>query len=94
MSNVGQRERLTQDRVVKFFREELDYDYLGDWQDREGNRNIETVYLRRWSQSRCFRLRQEALRSNNGWVWECHVVYIKHAKFRTCSVIQTLKISA
>ena len=55
MSNVGQRERLTQDRVVKFFREELDYDYLGDWQDREGNRNIETVYLRRWSQSRCFR---------------------------------------
>lgn len=38
MSNVGQRERLTQDRVVKFFREELDYDYLGDWQDREGNR--------------------------------------------------------
>ena len=48
MSTVGQRERATQNRVVEFFQTELDYRYLGDWQDREGNRNIETGYLREW----------------------------------------------
>ena len=48
MSNVGQRERITQNRVVKFFQQTLDYDYLGDWQDREGNKNIEPEYLRQW----------------------------------------------
>lgn len=52
MSNVGQRERVTQDCAVKFFRDELGYDYLGDWQDRVGNRNIEPEYLRRWLLSR------------------------------------------
>lgn len=44
--NVGQREILTQQRVVKLFREQLGYDYLGDWTDRPGNRNIEEEYLR------------------------------------------------
>jgi type I restriction enzyme R subunit len=48
MSNVGQRERATQNRVVKFFQKELNYSYLGDWQDRQGNRNIEPIYLRAW----------------------------------------------
>ena len=48
MSNVGQRERATQNRVVEFFQKELNYAYLGDWQDREGNRNIEPKYLRAW----------------------------------------------
>lgn len=52
MSNVGQRERTTQDRVVEFFQRELNYDYFGDWHDREGNRNIEAEYLRRWLLSR------------------------------------------
>lgn len=52
MSNVGQRERATQDRVVEFFQQALGYDYLGDWQDREDNRNIEPEYLRRWLQTR------------------------------------------
>jgi type I restriction enzyme R subunit len=32
MSNVGQRERKTQSRVVNFFKEQLNYDYLGDWE--------------------------------------------------------------
>ena len=41
MSTVGQREKQTQKRVVKLFREQLGYDYLGDWTDRESNRNIE-----------------------------------------------------
>jgi type I restriction enzyme R subunit len=52
MSNVGQRERATQDRVIKFFQQELGYDYLGNWEEREGNRNIEPGYLRKWLLSR------------------------------------------
>jgi len=46
MSAVGQIEKKTQARVVKLFREQLGYDYLGDWTDREGNRNIEEKPLR------------------------------------------------
>jgi hypothetical protein len=38
---VGQIEKRTQARVVKLFRQTLRYDYLGNWIDREGNRNIE-----------------------------------------------------
>lgn len=52
MSNVGQRERATQSRVVQFFRNELGWRYLGDWHDREDNRNIEGNILRAWLQKR------------------------------------------
>ncbi|MGZ8157949.1 MAG: hypothetical protein ACXWT1_14325 [Methylobacter sp.] len=34
MAMVGQRERTTQNRVVKLFRDQLGYTYYGDWQDR------------------------------------------------------------
>ncbi|MGO2986125.1 MAG: type I restriction endonuclease, partial [Brevibacterium aurantiacum] len=46
MSTVGQIERKTQDRVVRFFRDYLGYEYGGDWQDRPGNANIEADHLR------------------------------------------------
>lgn len=52
MSNVGERERATQNRVVEFFQTELNYRYLGDWHDREANRNIESEYLREWLSGR------------------------------------------
>ena len=45
MSVVGQRERITQGRVVRFFRDCLGYDYLGNWNDR-ANGNIEEELLR------------------------------------------------
>ena len=45
MSNVGQIERRAQDRVVALFRDTLGYDYLGNWQDREGNSNVERQIL-------------------------------------------------
>jgi type I restriction enzyme R subunit len=48
MSNIGDRERATQNRVVKLFQDELDYDYLGDFSDREGNSNVEEELLREW----------------------------------------------
>ncbi|MDE3022611.1 MAG: type I restriction endonuclease subunit R [Pseudomonadota bacterium] len=48
MSNVGKIERETQNRVVKLFQSKLDYDYLGDWSDRVGNRNIDDALVRKF----------------------------------------------
>ncbi len=49
MSDIGQPERATQNRVVTLFQTELGYNYLGNWQDRPNNSNIEegilTAYL-------------------------------------------------
>ena len=50
MSAVGQREIVTQRRVVAFFQNVLGYDYLGDWKDRPGNSNVERNTLRNWLQ--------------------------------------------
>lgn len=48
MSKVGQVEKKTQDRVVMFFRDQLNYDYLGNWLERTDNKNIEVGLLRRY----------------------------------------------
>ena len=45
MNNVGQIERITQNRVVKLFQDELGYTYLGNWEERENNSNIEVDIL-------------------------------------------------
>lgn len=45
MSDVGQIERKTQDRVVKLFRDDLGYEYLGNWEYREGNSNVDLQLL-------------------------------------------------
>ena len=51
MNEVGQRERETQNRVVKLFQDRLGYNYLGNWENRENNSNIQeellTTYLKR-----------------------------------------------
>lgn len=51
MSAIDKPERVTQNRVIALFRDELGYSYLGDWTDRYGNSNIEegllTDYLTR-----------------------------------------------
>ena len=46
MSTVGQIERATQNRIVKLLQTKLGYDYLGNWEDRPDNQNIEEKYLR------------------------------------------------
>lgn len=40
-NQVGQIERATQQRVVKLFSETLGYDYLGNWSERVGTRNVD-----------------------------------------------------
>jgi type I restriction enzyme, R subunit len=48
VSTVGQRERATQNRVVQLFQTHLGYRYLGNWEARPNNRNIEADLLRSW----------------------------------------------
>jgi type I restriction enzyme R subunit len=51
MSDIGKKERETQNRVIALFQKELKYDYLGNWEERENNSNVEdellTAYLTR-----------------------------------------------
>lgn len=42
---IGQPERVTQNRVVALFRDELGYRTLGDWTDRPNNGNVEADLL-------------------------------------------------
>lgn len=52
MSTVGDRETSTQARVLTFFQKILGYTYLGNWQTRQGNSNIEKELLTDWLKSR------------------------------------------
>jgi len=48
VSTVGRRERVTQNRVVQLFQTHLGYAYLGNWEIRPNNRNIEAALLSQW----------------------------------------------
>jgi len=47
MTSIGQIERETQNRIVKLFKEQLGYRYLGNWEERGGS-NIEKEELRKY----------------------------------------------
>ncbi len=76
MAKVGQVERKTQNRIVKLFSKRLQYDYLGNWEERENNSNIEEELLRANLQKRKYsdtlikkaisELKKTANRSNIG----------------------------
>lgn len=38
---IGQKEKKTQDRIVELFQDKLDYTYLGNYEERENNSNVE-----------------------------------------------------
>jgi type I restriction enzyme R subunit len=59
--NVGQPERVTQNRVVALFRDELGYRHLGDWSDRDGNSNVEEKLLSAWLTRRGYTAAQIAV---------------------------------
>ena len=45
MSTVGQKEHATQNRVIKLFRERLDYTYLCNWEEEERAMPVEDGLL-------------------------------------------------
>lgn len=45
MSNIGQIERHSQNRIVKLFTEQLGYTNYGNWEERAKNSNIDETYL-------------------------------------------------
>ncbi|MBU4511138.1 HsdR family type I site-specific deoxyribonuclease [bacterium] len=50
--SVGQIERKTQDRIVALFCDRLNYKYLGNWENRPDNSNIEESEVRKYLSSR------------------------------------------
>ena len=48
MTTIGQIERETQNRIVALFRDQLNYTYLGNWEDRPDNSNIEEELLTKY----------------------------------------------
>jgi type I restriction enzyme R subunit len=42
---IGEIERHTQNRIIKLFKEQLGYTYLGNWEDRPNNANIDVNLL-------------------------------------------------
>jgi len=48
MSEIGEKEHITQNRVIDLFQNELKYRYLGNWEEREDNSNIEEEILTAW----------------------------------------------
>ena len=48
MHTIGEKERRTQGRLITFFQDALGYTYLGDWQSRANNSNIDKALLTDW----------------------------------------------
>ena len=61
MATVGEIEKRTQARVVALFRDRLQYDYLGNWVDRD-NRNVEQGLLAIEITARAQYRRQQGIR--------------------------------
>ncbi len=78
-------ERVTQNRIIALFRDELGYRYLNDWRDRDGNSNIEegllTNYLKRCGYTQAqistaiYKLRTEADNHSRGLYGNNQAVY-------------------
>lgn len=85
MTQIGQPESATQDRVIALFRDELGYRYLGDWSGRIGNDNIEGGLLDAWLKEAGYshaqviaalhRLRTEATNHNRSLYGNNQAVY-------------------
>lgn len=51
-TNIGAKERVTQNRLIGLFQNVFEYDYLGNWEYRVGNSNVEETLLRRYLKRR------------------------------------------
>lgn len=85
MNEIGKPERVTQNRVKKLFKEELDYDYLGNFEYRDNNSNIEEAELAKYLKSSSYSetqinraihlLKNEATNSNRSLYENNKIVY-------------------
>ncbi|RAW01557.1 type I restriction endonuclease subunit R [Pseudochryseolinea flava] len=55
MDEVGQREHKTQYRIRKLFEDVLGYEYLGNWEERPNNSNIEESLLQTYLRKRKYK---------------------------------------
>ena len=52
-SQIVKPERATQNRVIQLLQEQLGYTYLGNWEDRDDNSNIEESHLKQYLTGTC-----------------------------------------
>jgi type I restriction enzyme R subunit len=41
INSIGKPERVTENRIVKLFKTDLNYDYLGDWEEEVRTQPVE-----------------------------------------------------
>lgn len=102
MSKVGQIERATQNRIVKWFQDTLKYDYLGNWEEREGNSNIEEDELRIYLQGTkkyseelinkaIFALKKEATINSNDDLFTANKEVYSLLRYGTSKKVEAIK---
>ncbi len=102
MSKVGQIERATQNRIVKWFQETLKYDYLGNWEERDGNSNIEEEELRKYLQGTkkyseelinkaIFALKKEATINSNDDLFTANKEVYSLLRYGTSKKVEAIK---
>ena len=100
MSKVGQKERATQNRIVQLFQEQLQYDYLGNWEEREGNSNIEEAELRKFLQNKysdelinkaIFALKKEANINTNDDLYTANKEVYSMLRYGTSKKVDAIK---
>ena len=100
MSKVGQIERATQNRIVQLFQKQLQYDYLGNWEEREGNSNIEEAELRKFLQNKysdelitkaIFALKKEANINTNDDLYTANKEVYSMLRYGTSKKVDAIK---
>ncbi len=100
MSKVGQIERATQNRIVQLFQEQLQYEYLGNWEEREGNSNIEEAELRKFLQTKyseelitkaIFALKKEANINSNDDLFTANKEVYSMLRYGTSKKVDAIK---
>lgn len=100
MSKVGQKERATQNRIVQLFQEQLQYDYLGNWEEREGNSNIEEAELQKFLQNKysdelitkaIFALKKEANINTNDDLYTANKEVYSMLRYGTSKKVDAIK---
>lgn len=100
MSKVGQKERATQNRIIQLFKEQLQYVYLGNWEERDTNSNIEEAELRKFLQNKysdelitkaIFALRKEASINTNDDLYTANKEVYSMLRYGTSKKVDAIK---